>query len=99
MDRNTAAQGFSAMGSDARLSVLQILVKAGDGGLQVGDIQERSGIPASTLNHHLKALHGAGLIVQDRQGRAVINRANYAHLQTLAAFILEECCADEDPMR
>lgn len=96
MENVSAAQGFAAMGSESRLVVLRSLVKAGDGGLLVGDIQERTGIPASTLAHHLKFLTSAGLIVQEKRGRSIINRANYSHLQELAAFILEECCADQE---
>ncbi|MEO1162058.1 MAG: metalloregulator ArsR/SmtB family transcription factor [Pseudomonadota bacterium] len=96
MDRVAAAQGFSAMGSESRLEVLQSLVRAGDKGLLVGDIQQRTGIPGSTLAHHLKFLTSADLIVQNRQGRTIINQANYQHLQALAAFILEECCADQE---
>ncbi|MGB5214275.1 MAG: metalloregulator ArsR/SmtB family transcription factor [Anderseniella sp.] len=96
MELVTAAQGFSAMGSESRLEVLQTLVRAGDKGLLVGDIQQRTGIPGSTLAHHLKFLTSADLIVQNRQGRTIINRANYQHLQALAGFILEECCADQE---
>lgn len=96
MELVTAAQGFSAMGSESRLEVLQALVRAGDNGLLVGDIQQRTGIPGSTLAHHLKFLTSADLIVQNRQGRTIINQANYQHLQALAAFILEECCADQE---
>ena len=96
MDSVQAAQGFSAMGSEARLQVLRSLVKAGDGGLSVGMIQERTDIPASTLAHHLKFLHGAGLIEQERDGRTIINRAAYPHLKELAEFILEECCIETE---
>ena len=96
MELVTAAQGFSAMGSESRLEVLQTLVRAGDKGLLVGDIQQHTGIPGSTLAHHLKFLTSADLIVQNRQGRTIINRANYQHLQALAGFILEECCADQE---
>ncbi len=96
MDLVTAAQGFSAMGSESRLEVLQSLVRAGDKGLLVGDIQQRTGIPGSTLAHHLKFLTSADLIVQNKQGRTIINQANYQHLHALAAFILEECCTDQE---
>ena len=82
------------MGSEARLAVLQTLVKAGENGLPVGSIQERTGIPASTLAHHLKFLASADLVRTERQGRSIINRAAFDHLQDLAAFILEECCVD-----
>lgn len=83
------------MGSQARLAVLQTLVKAGNQGLPVGEIQARTHIPASTLAHHLKFLAAASLIVQEKTGRSIINRANYSYLEELAAFILEECCKEE----
>jgi len=97
MERVSAAQAFAAMGSESRLEVLQALVRAGEGGLLVGDIQQRIDIPASTLTHHLKFLKSADLIQQAKDGRAIINRANYSHLKELASFILEECCVDEEP--
>lgn len=95
MDNISAAQGFAAMGSESRLEVLRTLVKAGENGLLVGAIQERTGIPASTLAHHLKFLTSAKLIIQDKQGRTILNKANFTHLQTLAGFILDECCSDQ----
>lgn len=91
-----AAQGFAAIGSEARLEVLRALVRAGDGGLSVGEIQARTGMPASTLAHHLRFLASGGLIEQVKTGRTVINRAAYDHLKALAAYILKECCADEN---
>ena len=96
MKPDSAALGFSAMGSESRLEVLQVLVRAGNTGLAVGDIQQRTGIPASTLAHHLKFLSSAELVIQDKQGRTIINRANFDLLQSLAEYILQECCADED---
>ncbi|QKV18952.1 ArsR/SmtB family transcription factor [Oricola thermophila] len=89
-----AAQGFAAIGSEARLQVLQTLVKAGPPGLTVGDIQSRTGMAASTLAHHLRFLASAGLITQEKEGRSVISRADYDRLETLAEFILKECCSD-----
>ena len=96
MDIVSAAQSFSAMGSEARLQVLQCLVQAGHDGLLVGDIQKQTGIPASTLAHHLKFLSSANLILQDKQGRTIINKAHYTHLEELAAFILEKCCINAE---
>ncbi|WP_420406683.1 ArsR/SmtB family transcription factor [Hoeflea sp.] len=94
MDDIEAAQGFAAMGSDSRLTVLQTLVRAGEKGLSVGDIQARTGIPASTLAHHLKFLAAASLIVQRKEGRSIVSTANYQHLSALAGFILKNCCAE-----
>ncbi len=96
MDPAIASNGFSAMGSEARLTVLQCLVRSGKNPLSVGELQERTGIAASTLAHHLKALVGASLVVQEKQGRITYNRAQLDHLEALAAYILEECCRDEE---
>ena len=92
-----AAQAFAACGSEPRLTVLRLLVRAGGEGLSVGHIQDRSGLPASTLAHHLRFLAAGGLVEQERRGRTVISRAAYPRLEALAAFLLEECCADARP--
>ena len=89
-----AAQGFAAVGSEARLQVVLALVRAGDPGLSVGAIQERVDMPASTLAHHIRFLAAAGLIVQEKQGREIINRADFGRMEALAHYLLSECCAD-----
>ncbi|HSS66418.1 MAG TPA: metalloregulator ArsR/SmtB family transcription factor [Gammaproteobacteria bacterium] len=89
-----AAQGFAAAGSEPRLEVLMALVRAGSDGLTVGDIQDRVGLPASTLAHHLRLLAAGGLIEQERRGRAVITRAAYPRIEELAGFLLKNCCAE-----
>ncbi len=91
-----ATQGFAAVGSEPRLEVLQALVRAGRNGLTVGDIQERVGLPASTLAHHLRFLAAGGLIEQERHGRSVINRAAFERIQALAGFLLHECCVEDE---
>ena len=90
-----AARRFAAIGSEARLQVLNNLVRAGNTGLSVGDIQDRTNIAASTLAHHLRTLNLAGLVEQEKDGRSVINRAAYQNLEKLAGYILTECCVDE----
>ena len=94
MTYEEAAQGFAAAGSEPRLQVLRVVVRAGEKGLTVGEIQQRMEIPASTLAHHLRFLTAAGLIEQIKTGRQVYNRADYDHIESLAAFLLHECCAD-----
>lgn len=95
-DLEEVAQGFAALGSEARLEVVLTLVRAGTNGLTIGEIQSRTGMAASTLAHHLKFLASTGLIEQEKQGRAVINRPCFLRLETLAGYILRECCADLD---
>lgn len=91
------ADGFAAIGSKPRLEVLRVLVRAGTEGLTIGEIQRRTGMPASTLAHHLKQMNEAGLLLQTRKGRSTVTAANYDRLETLAQFILSECCIDRSP--
>lgn len=93
-DGETAAQAFAALGSPVRLDLLRTLVRAGEAGLPVGALQERLGIPGSTLSHHIRALTTAGVIEQERRGRTLVCRALYDRIEGLAAFLLSECCAD-----
>lgn len=97
MELEQAAQAFAAIGSEPRLTVLLTLVRAGQSGLSVGDIQQRTGQPASTLAHHLRFLTAAGLVEQQKTGRVVINRAAFDRISALAQYLISQCCADEIP--
>lgn len=94
LETYAAADGFAAIGSEIRLDVLKLLVRAGADGLTIGEMQRRSGLAPSTLAHHLRSLTHAGLVRQERRGRSTINTANYDRLERLAEYILSECCAD-----
>lgn len=85
---------LAALGSPVRLKVYRLLLRAGMEGVSVSALQRSSGIPASTLNHHLSALVGAGLLSQERAGRELLCRAEYSDIQRLSAFLMQECCAD-----
>lgn len=90
-----AASTFAALGSEQRLCVLRILVRAGGEGIPIGTLGERSGITGSTLTHHVKILTQAGLVQQTKQGRSIICAAvAYDQINALSQFLLAECCAD-----
>lgn len=86
------AQALAALGHEARLTVYRLLVRAGEPGLIIGDIARHTGLPLSTLGHHLRALVSAGLVTQERRGREVVNRADYAAMDRTLRFLTEECC-------
>ncbi len=92
-----AAARFAALGSEQRLQVLRILVRAGPQGLTIGTLGERSAITGSTLTHHVKLLVAADLVQQKKQGRNIICAA-VAHqaVHDMSQFLLTECCADAD---
>ena len=96
MHSTEAASAFSALGSASRLKVLRTLLRVGPQGLRVNEIQQRTGIAASTLAHHLKVLCDGGVIEQSRVGRLTLNQACFDRLEELAAFILSECCVDNE---
>lgn len=92
MREDRAVQGLAALGNRTRLRLFRVLVRAGNGGLNVGDLQRLLGIPGSTLSHHLATLARAGLVVQDRHGREVVTRADYAAMRGLIGYLTEACC-------
>ncbi len=86
------ARALAALGHDARLSIYRLLVKAGHDGLRVGDIGQHLGMAPSTLAHHLSSLVDAGLVLQERRGREVFNRADYPAMHRILGFLTCECC-------
>jgi ArsR family transcriptional regulator len=94
MNVEQAANQLEALGNPTRLRVYRTLVRAGDEGLPVGRLQDRIGIAASTLSHHLHRLILTGLVKQERQATTLICRANYRAMDDLLGFLTEECCAD-----
>lgn len=95
INATNAAKAFAALGSKQRLQVMKKLVKAGPDGLTVGELRTSLGIAGSTLNHHLKTLVDAGLLLQERQGRTIHCAAvEFDYVEKLSNYLLEQCCAD-----
>ncbi|HTJ87322.1 MAG TPA: metalloregulator ArsR/SmtB family transcription factor [Terriglobales bacterium] len=86
------ADMFSAMGTEARLRIMQLLLKAHPDGLVVNEIQAELGIPGSTLSHHLDKLRNEGLINVRRESTFLRYTANTDALQELLQFLYAECC-------
>jgi len=83
---------FSAMGTEARLRIMQLLLSAHPEGLVVGEIQEELNIPNSTLSHHLDKLRNEGLVNVKRESTFLRYTANTEGLQELLQFLYAECC-------
>ena len=86
------ADMFSAMGTEARLRIMQLLLSAHPEGLVVGEIQEELDIPNSTLSHHLDKLRNEGLVEVKRESTFLRYTANTEALQELLQFLYAECC-------
>ena len=95
MSVEEASRQLKALGNPTRLEIYRILVRAGRAGLTVGQVQDRVRMPGSTLSHHLKRLTATGLVRQVREGTSLVCHAEYPVMNTLIAFLADECCADE----
>jgi len=86
------ADMFSAMGTEVRLRIMQLLLSAHPEGLVVGEIQEELDIPNSTLSHHLDKLRMEDLVNVKRESTFLRYTANVDALQEVLQFLYAECC-------
>jgi ArsR family transcriptional regulator len=93
------ADMFSAMGTEPRLRIMQLLLSAHPEGLVVGEIQEELGIPNSTLSHHLDKLRNEDLVRVQRESTFLRYTANTDALQELLRFLYAECCTRNQAVR
>jgi DNA-binding transcriptional ArsR family regulator len=86
------ADMFNAMGTEARLRIMRLLLSAHPEGLVVGEIQAELDLSPSNLSHHLDKLKNEGLIQVRREGTFLHYSANTEALQELLSFLYAECC-------
>ena len=96
MRADKAVEALGALAQEHRLTLFRLLVQAGDTGMAAGAIAEKLGVPNSSLSFHLAQLRNSGLILQERQHRSLIYRANYPAMNALVGFLTENCCAGSD---
>jgi ArsR family transcriptional regulator, arsenate/arsenite/antimonite-responsive transcriptional repressor len=83
---------FTALGTEPRLRIMQLLLSAHPEGLVVGEIQSELGIPNSTLSHHLEKLKNEELVKVRRESTFLWYTANTEALEELLGFLYAECC-------
>lgn len=93
MDATAAISALGALAQEHRLALFRLLVQAGEEGVAAGAIAEALGVPKSSLSFHLAQLHRAGLVRQERRHRSLIYRADYAAMNSLVGYLMENCCA------
>ncbi|MCG7952013.1 MAG: metalloregulator ArsR/SmtB family transcription factor [Candidatus Thiodiazotropha endolucinida] len=94
------AEMFKALGNPHRLLLFQRLSRCCQPGTRcdleqaisfsVGQLGEGMQIAPSTLSHHLKALHYAGLIEMERQGKRVNCWIDPGVLDKLSEFFIPQ---------
>lgn len=95
MTETDAVRALAALAQSARLRIFRALVGVGSGGLTPSQLSSDLGCPPTALSFHLKALLQAGLISQQRNGRHLIYRAEFAAMNTLLGFLTDHCCQGE----
>jgi DNA-binding transcriptional ArsR family regulator len=86
------ADMLAALGAEARLRIVRLLLSAHPEGMVVGEIQAGLGITPSTLSHHLDKLKNEDLVKVQRESTFLRYRANTEALQDVLTFLYAECC-------
>lgn len=92
LNQQQALGAFGALSQETRLRIVRMLVVAGPEGMAAGLIAERAGVSPSNISFHLKELEHSGLVLQQRESRSIIYRANIEVLGDLVRFLMEDCC-------
>jgi len=93
------ADMLAAVGNEARLRIIRLLLSAHPDGMVVGEIQAELSIPASTLSHHLEKLKNEELVKVQRESTFLRYSANAEALQELLTFLYAECCTRSKAVR
>ncbi len=96
MEEEKLVKCLAQLGNITRLRIFRLLVKAGEEGLSVGQIQEELNVPGSTLSHHISKLVNLDLVRQIREGRTLHCVANYELLDTVLDELKNQCCIGID---
>lgn len=92
MNAAGAVNALGALAQEHRLALYRLLVQAGEEGMPAGAIAHALGVPNSSLSFHLAQLSRAGLINQERRSRSLIYTADYAAMNGLVGYLMENCC-------
>lgn len=93
METEQVIDALAALAQRSRLAIFKLLVEAGPDGLAAGAIGEKLELPPATLSFHLAHLARAGLVHNRQEGRFVIYSANFDNMNTLVAYLTENCCS------
>ena len=87
---------LAAMGTEARLRIMRLLLAAHPQGMVPGEMQEKLGLPGSTLSHHLEKLKTAGLVEARRERQFLWYTAKPDTLRELLSFLFAQTASDPE---
>jgi ArsR family transcriptional regulator len=92
MEKKDVVTALAALAQDNRLDVFRLLVEAGPEGMPAGAVATALDLAPNTLTFHFDRLRAAGLVNVRRDGRSMIYAAQFETMNSLIAFLTENCC-------
>jgi ArsR family transcriptional regulator len=92
MEAKQVVAALNALAHETRLAVFRLLVQRGPEGLSAGTIAQTLDLPSSSLTFHLQQLTHAGLITQRRLSRQLIYATDFAAMNAVVGYLVENCC-------
>jgi len=92
LNHKKVAETFSALGHPKRIYILETLLDGLPHDATFGQIQQSTGIPASTLTHHLREMNNGNITVRKPDGASTRIGLNLSHLQKILAGMMDKCC-------
>lgn len=86
-DAESLARSFAVLADPIRLRLLSFVAASGTAGVCGCDLVEVSGRSQPTVSHHMKILHGGGLVTREKRGSWVWYRIDRARLDALRAAL------------
>lgn len=83
---------LAALAHPQRLAIFRLLARRYPDLLPAGEVGAVLAIRPSTLSAYLAALHGAGLILQERRGTSLRYSVAQTEPEALLRFLFHECC-------
>src|SRR5271168_4605312 len=93
MEKHDAVTALAALAQDNRLDIFRLLVQAGPEGMPAGAVATALDLAPNTLTFHFDRLRTAGLVTVRRDGRSMIYAAQFDRMNSLLAFLTENCCS------
>ena len=95
MEHTLTVAALAALAHEGRLAIFRLLVVAGPDGLRVGQIADKLKMPGATLSFHLSQLKHAGLVRAQRNGRELIQTADFDRMKSVVGYLTENCCGGD----
>ena len=92
MEFELDTRALAALGHPGRLAVFRLLARRAPQGVQPSEIAAALGMKRNTLSVHVTTLARAGLVTQQRAGKAVYYALDLTRTAALVDFLVNDCC-------